>query len=143
MPSTEKELSLLVVDDHKMFCQAIQNSLKQNLNIKEVEIAFDGEEAVAMMREYQFDVIFMDYKMKHMNGDEAARRILELYPHIKIIAISMFEDKETVEAMFSAGCLGYVLKTSSIETLNEAIDKICAGEKYIDPVIFNTTSLLK
>ena len=59
MPSTEKELSLLVVDDHKMFCQAIQNSLKQNLNIKEVEIAFDGEEAVAMMREYQFDVIFL------------------------------------------------------------------------------------
>lgn len=143
MTLSEKKISLLVVDDHKMFCQVIQNSFKQNLNIKEVEIAFDGAEAVAIMREYQFDVIFMDYKMNHMNGDEAARRILELYPYVKIIAISMFDDKETVEAMLSAGCLGYVLKTSSIATLNEALDKICAGEKYIDPLILNTDSLLK
>ncbi len=132
MASTEKKLSLLVVDDHKMVADAIANNFVSSNLYEKVAVAYNGNAAKTKMMEYQYDIVFMDYSMPGIKGDDAARNILTLFPDTKIIGLSMFTEPHIANAMMSAGCVSYLLKETPVGILNEAIAKVWAGEKFID-----------
>ena len=101
--------------------QGLASLLREEHSIEIVGEASNGREAVDLVERLEPDVVVMDVSMPVMNGDEATRRIKEDLPHIRIVALSMFDGSEVRERMYRAGAEGYVLKTAPSEELLAAI----------------------
>jgi signal transduction histidine kinase/CheY-like chemotaxis protein len=114
---------LLVADDHAVMRQGLASSLGQEPDIAIVGEAVDGRMAVERARSLQPDVILMDIGMPKMGGIEATRLIHSEMPNIRVIGLSMFDEKEQANAMFEAGAVAYLSKTCSVETLTATIRK--------------------
>ncbi len=97
--------------------------------------AATGEEAVALARELEPDVILMDIKMPGMNGIEATREILGKNPQVGILVVTMLEDDDSVFAAMRAGALGYMLKGAEQAEVLRAIRAVANGEAIFGPGI--------
>lgn len=138
MSLSEKKLSLIVVDDHKMVADSIANTLKSSRCFKRIKVVYNGSAAIAEMMNYQHNVVFMDYSMPGMKGDIAARKIAEQFPQTKIIALTGYNELYIVNAMMEAGCISFLLKESALPVLIETISKAIAGDSYVDTNISST-----
>jgi len=103
---------VLVVDDHKIVREGLSSILSEQPDVEVIAQAGNGRDAIDLTNRLKPNVVIMDVSMPLMNGDEATRRIKLLNPETRIIAFSMFEDKEIVQKMFRAGAESYVLKTA-------------------------------
>jgi DNA-binding NarL/FixJ family response regulator len=126
---------ILLVDDHQLFRDGIQNLLDQQLDLRVIGTAENGRRALEMVRMHSPDVVIMDVTMPHLNGIDATRRILEAYPDIKVIALSMHSHSRFVEEMLKAGAVGYLLKECAFEDLVRAIHEVLEGRMYLSPTI--------
>jgi len=127
-------IKLLLADDHQIF----RESLASILTGHEIEItgqAGNGLETIEKARLHNPDVILMDIGMKDMDGIEATRRLLKEFPTIRVVALSMHDQKNYVKEMLEAGASGYLLKNCSHAQLVEAISIIFNGGKYLSPEI--------
>ncbi len=119
---------IILVDDHKLF----RNGLKlliDNSGIAEVVAeASDGIEFLEIIENYQEVIVFMDIQMPGMNGIEATKEVLKKYPEIKIIALTMFGEDEYYYQMIEAGVKGFLLKSTDIDEVLEAIITVAKGE---------------
>jgi len=120
-PQAEHRLRVLLVDDHEIVREGLISLLGEERTIEIVGEAANGREAINLASELQPDVVIMDVSMPLINGDEATRQIKMLLPNARVVALSMFEDAETVERMRAAGAEAYVLKTAPTEELLAAI----------------------
>jgi DNA-binding NarL/FixJ family response regulator len=75
----------------------------------------------------------MDITMPQLNGVEATRQILSSHPSVKVLALSIHDDRQFVEAMVQAGAPGYVLKDDIFADLTRAIHTVAAGQSYFSP----------
>jgi signal transduction histidine kinase len=121
---------LLVVDDHAVMRQGLASSLGQEPDIVIVGEATDGRMAVERARSLQPHVILMDIGMPKMNGIEATRLIHSEMPNVRVIGLSMFDEKEQANAMFEAGAVAYLSKTCSVDALTTTIRK-CVGKPEV------------
>jgi DNA-binding NarL/FixJ family response regulator len=126
---------ILLVDDHQLFRDGIQNLLDQQLDLRVIGTAENGRRALEKVRMHSPDVVIMDVTMPHLNGIDATRRILEAYPDIKVIALSMHSHSRFVEEMLKAGAVGYLLKECAFEDLVRAIHEVLEGRMYLSPTI--------
>jgi DNA-binding NarL/FixJ family response regulator len=124
------KISIIIADDHQLF----RNGLKILLNtIPEFEVtgeASNGEEFMKMLKGTTPDVALMDINMPEMDGIEATRRAIKLYPPINIIALSMYGEEEYYYKMVDAGAKGFLLKDSDISEVKEAILTVVKGGSY-------------
>jgi two-component system, NarL family, response regulator LiaR len=134
-------IRILLVDDHSQIHRALAvlNTIYDDLEI--VAHASNGREAVALCAEYQPDVIIMDVVMPEMNGIEATRIIHERYPAVKVLALSSFQDEDSVREMMSVGASGYVLKNSSLDELANSIRAVHSSKVVLSAEI--TQALLE
>jgi DNA-binding NarL/FixJ family response regulator len=95
--------------------------------------AGNGREAVEMAQEVQPDIVVMDVAMPELNGIEATRRISELSPRTRVLALSMHKDSIYVREILRAGARGYLLKDSSDNDLLAAVRAVASGEGYLSP----------
>ncbi len=128
-------IKVLLAEDHVVTRQGIRRLLEDERDITVVGEAGDGEEAVQLAAELKPDIILMDIAMPRLNGIEATRQIRVLYPEIRILALSAYDDDEYVFALLKAGAAGYLLKTISAEGLIQAIRAVYRGEPALDPGI--------
>jgi DNA-binding NarL/FixJ family response regulator len=128
-------LRILIADDHPFFRHGIREFLNLASDIEVVGEATNGEEAITQAEELHPDVILMDVNMPGVNGIEATRRILHIYPHIRILVVTMFEDDATVFAAMRAGARGYILKDAEKENIMRAIQAVANGEAIFSPTI--------
>jgi DNA-binding NarL/FixJ family response regulator len=135
---TKQLIKVLIVDDHTILRDGLERALGTNPIVEEVKQASSGKEALKVIKNFNPDIIFMDIFMDEMDGLETSIRILELKPTIKIIAFSQFDDKEHITGMFAAGVKGYVVKTSGIDVINEAIKTVMEGRNYFSKELSNT-----
>lgn len=112
-------IRVLVVDDSAFMRKAISMILERNANIRVVDTARDGEQALDMVQEYQPDVVTMDVEMPRMNGLEALRRIMDEDPRPVLMISSITQEgaPATVEAM-EAGAVGFIPKEHSKVSLD-------------------------
>ncbi|MCK4922738.1 MAG: response regulator transcription factor [Bacteroidales bacterium] len=120
----------MLVDDHKLFREGIRFVINQMDNINVVDEASNGKELLEILETKKTDLILMDISMPEIDGVEATRIVTQKYPTIKILALSMFCDQEYYFKMINAGVMGFVLKESGKDELEEAIRTILNGENY-------------
>lgn len=125
-----EKLKLLIVDDHKLFREGLKLLLLNLAEVGEVCEAADGEIFLKMIKTYHPDLVLMDIEMPKMNGIDATARAVELYPDIKIIALSMFGDEEYFQKMVDAGVWGFLLKNSDFSEVKKAIINVSQGNNY-------------
>jgi two-component system, NarL family, response regulator LiaR len=128
-----KPIRVLIVDDHAMVRKGLVAFLKNQPDLDLVGEACDGREAIESCDQNQPDVILMDLVMPELGGVAATRTIHQRWPHIQVIALTSFQEKELVQDALQAGAIGYLLKNVSGEELAEAIRQAHRGRPTLAP----------
>lgn len=127
MPSRYK---IIIADDHQFFRDGFEIALNQIDQVKKVTHASNGKEVLKILKNDKHDLVFMDIKMPEMNGIETTKAIELYYPQVKVIALSMYDDRKNVVEMFNHGASGYIIKNTDKKEIEAAIKKVMAGEHY-------------
>ncbi len=109
--------------------------LDRDPEIQVVGEASDGAEALAETTRLQPDVVLMDLVMPKVDGFEAIRQIRKQMPEAKILVLTMYSDRETIQKAMRLGVSGYVLKDNSETVLKEAIRRVAEGGRYLSEVV--------
>lgn len=126
-------IRIMLVDDHKIFREALKGILEREHDISLVGEANDGSEALTLARKSHPDVVLMDIGMPVMGGIEAARALIADQPGIKIIALSTYSDRRIVLQMLDTGARGYVVKSAGRDELLRGIRAVSHGRTYLCP----------
>jgi DNA-binding NarL/FixJ family response regulator len=130
-----KKPTIILVDDHLIFRQGLKSLITvENLG-KVIGEASDGKEFIDLLTLPAPDLVLMDIDMPHMNGMEATQKALELIPSLKIIVFSMFGDDEYYKKMTELGVKGYILKSTGINEVEQAIADVMNGKTYFSNVL--------
>ena len=129
------KIRLMLVDDHEMVRAGLRALLKGNAEMEVVGEAADGENAVALAKTVQPDVILMDIALPGMNGIEATRQIRAENPKIQVLAVTAQDSPEYFFELMKAEAVGYVLKEATPTELYTAIRAAHRGEAYFYPSI--------
>lgn len=121
-------IRLILADDHKMFRDGLRPLLERQREFSVVGEAADGRDLLALVETLRPDLIVLDVSMPGLNGVEAARRIREFDPAIRIIMLSMHAERRFVVESLKAGASGYLLKDDAFEELIRAIPRVMAGQ---------------
>ena len=127
---TGTQITVLVADDHRIVREGLVGILTADPGIRVVGEASDGAEAVEKAAKLRPDVVLLDISMPRLNGLEAARRIREANPSVRILVLTMYDDEEYVLKMARAGVSGYLLKESAASELLAGIRALQKGKLY-------------
>jgi DNA-binding NarL/FixJ family response regulator len=114
-------IRVLIADDHALFRRGLEMVLKKEPGIELVGQASDGAEAVQMAGEALPDVVLMDIRMPKMTGIEAARRVKEVAPSVKIVMLTVSDEEEDLFEAIRAGASGYLRKDLPLDEVAEAV----------------------
>jgi DNA-binding NarL/FixJ family response regulator len=131
----ESLIWILLADDHNVVRKGLASLLAQEPDFVIVGEAENGNDAVLLASRLVPNVVVMDISMHGLNGIEAARRIKETLPHIRIIILSMHINKMYVQQALRAGASGYVLKSDDPKVLVDAIRQVHQGKGFLSPDI--------
>lgn len=131
MKDPYNKIKVLVVDDHQLIIDGLQNLLAEEPFISVVDGANSGAEALEMMGKMKIDVVLADVNMPEMSGIELTKRIREAFPFVGVIGLTMNDDSSMINQMMSAGASGYVLKSSHINEICDAIRTVASGKSYL------------
>lgn len=126
-------IRIMLVDDHKIFREALKGILEREHDISLVGEANDGAEAIPLAQKLHPDVVLMDIGMPVMGGIETARALITDQPGIKIIALSTYSDRRIVLQMLDTGARGYVVKSAGRDELLRGIRSVSHGRTYLCP----------
>ena len=126
-------IRVMIVDDHDMVRRGLAAFLRVKSDLQLVGEARDGLEALTVCENVQPDVILMDLVMPRLTGAEATRSIRERWPHIQIVALTSFEEKDLVRDALRAGAISYLLKNVTAEELASAIRAANSGHSTLAP----------
>ncbi len=129
------KIRVLIADDQEIIRQGLAVILDAQDDIVTVGQARDGEEAIALARATQPDVVLMDIKMPRLNGIQATRVITGELPNTQVIILTTYDTDDWVFEGIRAGAQAYLLKDASTDELANAIRGISHGESLLDPVI--------
>jgi DNA-binding NarL/FixJ family response regulator len=122
---------LLIADDHSIFAEALKVFLERNYSV--VGVVGDGRALIETARRLRPELILVDVAMPLLNGLDAARRIKEDAPDVKIIFLTMQVDPNLAAAALELGPIGFVLKQSAGTELLKSIDQVLHGKSYVSP----------
>ncbi|MFV0290396.1 MAG: response regulator [Mangrovibacterium sp.] len=125
-----KKIKVILVDDHTLFRNGLRILLDASGMCDVVGEASNGQEFLSLLTKTTPDVVLLDIEMPVMDGMEAARKSLELYPDLRIITLSMYGEEYYYYGMVDAGVKGFLLKNSDITNVMEAIDAVNSGLNY-------------
>ncbi|MCG8698959.1 MAG: response regulator transcription factor [Bacteroidales bacterium] len=123
-------MKIIIVDDCRNFLEGLEYFLSKNLECIIVGKARNGEEYLKLLEKNNPELVLLDIKMPEMGGLEAAKLSLWEYPHLKIIAITMYLEKAYLRELLDAGFKGCVLKTDIYEKLPKAIKEVSSGNYF-------------
>jgi DNA-binding NarL/FixJ family response regulator len=130
-----KPIRVLVADDHALVRAGFRVLLDKLPGIEVVGEASDGREVLRLLESCRPDVVLMDISMPGLNGVVAAARVTSVFPHVRVIILSMHANEEYVLQALRAGAVGYLLKDSSPAELRLAITAAARGETYLSPPV--------
>jgi DNA-binding NarL/FixJ family response regulator len=131
-------INVILADDHTIVRDGLRALLEANPQIKVVGDAADGNQVLSQVKELQPDVVVMDILMPELNGIEATRKIMESFPQVRVIILSMLGTADHVFRALQAGVRGFLLKESAGREVVDAVEAVYAGEMYFSRPITHT-----
>lgn len=128
-------MRILLVDDHRLFVEAIASLLERHGSFEIVGQAFSGRHAVQLAAELNPDLVLMDIVMPELNGLDAARQILDARPVTRVLILSTFTEERYVLEAMRARMAGYLPKDCAAEELFRAIQLVMSGQIYLSPSV--------
>jgi DNA-binding NarL/FixJ family response regulator len=129
------EITCLIVDDHEVVREGLRLSLSRAPHIRVIGEASDGAAAVALAERRHPDVVIMDVRMPGMDGLEATKMLSESAPDVAVLIFTAYSERSLLSRGLESGAKGYILKEAPHQTLLRAIEKVVAGEGYVDPAL--------
>lgn len=124
-------IDVYIVDDHQLVCEGISDLINQS-GQAHVSYTFTTLEACRQaLQNRRPDVLLLDISMPDGDGITFCQQIINDYPKVKVIAITIHDEYSMIQRMMDCGAHGYVLKSSSSEELLEAINNVWQGNEYV------------
>ena len=127
------EITILLADDHEVVREGLRLSLLRSPHLRIVGEASDGETAVSLAERRRPDVVIMDLRMPGMDGLEATELVVQKVPDTKVLIFTAYSERALLQRGLESGARGYILKEAPHESLLRAIEKVAAGETFVDP----------
>jgi DNA-binding NarL/FixJ family response regulator len=134
MKATTK-LRVFLADDHAVVREGLKALVNAQPGMEVSGEAADGRTACQLVQELKPDVVVLDVSMPEMTGAQAAEHLRKTCPGVKVLALTVHEDKGYLRQLLQAGASGYVLKRAAAEELVHAIRTVAAGGVYLDPAL--------
>jgi DNA-binding NarL/FixJ family response regulator len=131
---TEK-IRIVLADDHPIVLDGLRNLIRAEPDFELVGEAASGLSALKIIREQRPDVAVLDISMPELNGIVLSRRLAGEMPALRLLVLTLHEDRAYLNQALETGVRGYVLKRSAVENLVQAIRAVMVGGLYIDPAI--------
>lgn len=130
MGSEYKMIKIILVDDHPLFREGIASRLNMHDGIEVIAETENGKQLLSTLETATPDIVMMDISMPEVNGMDALEIVKEKFPEVRVIMLSMHDDKEYIVSVIRSGAEGYLLKDISGEEMIAAIQKVHEGGKY-------------
>lgn len=128
-----RPITVLIVDDERTFGEALELALGREKDLRIVDVATDGDQAIRAVDEHRPDVVLMDVGMPGMNGIEVTRRIKETDPGARIVILSGHDDEHLLARAVQAGATGLLRKTEAVVNVATTVRRAHRGEALHAP----------
>jgi DNA-binding NarL/FixJ family response regulator len=128
-------IRVLIADDHAVVADGLKALISAHDGLEVVACVSDGREAVRQAQNSNVDVAVLDISMPELNGIDAAARLRECSPNVKVVILSMHSNHEYVVRALQAGARGYVLKKVAGQEVVSAIRAVHGGKRFLSPEI--------
>ncbi len=128
-----KPIRVVIADDHTLVLEAFRQLLSPDVDV--VGTAENGRELIKTVKQLEPDVVVSDISMPMLNGLDACIKLLKLYPDLKFIALTVRDEPDLVAEVMRAGAKGYLLKSSAVTELLQAIQSVARGATYVTPLV--------
>jgi len=126
---------IVLADDHYLIREGLRSILEERADFHVVGEASDGVELLLLLDQLKPHLVILDISMPKLRGIETARQIKMKYPGMKILMLTMHQEREYLYEAISAGVEGYLLKNDAEEELLSAIETIRQGEGFLSPIL--------
>jgi NarL family two-component system response regulator LiaR len=130
-------LTIYLVDDHNLFREGLKILLSRLPMVKKIYEAENGKEFLEHFQQASPDIVLMDIEMPGLDGIRTTKKALETAPELKIIALSMYAEENYYTNMIEAGVRGFLLKNSSFDQVQRALEDVAEGRSYFSPEIMD------
>ena len=131
-------IRIIVADDHQMFIDGIKALLKNEKEIHVVGEALNGEDVLLLLEKVMADIVLLDINMPKKDGIETTREIINKFPGVKIIILTMHNKNEFITGLVNEGASGYILKNTGKRELIEAIQTVYKGDSFFSKEVTET-----
>jgi DNA-binding NarL/FixJ family response regulator len=128
-------IKVLLVDDHQILLDGLASFLDSEEDIHLIGQASSGKEALKMMAKDEPDVLVTDIEMPEMDGVELTQKATNLYPELKVLALTMYNEQAYIKDILRAGASGYILKNSGKEEFIKAVHLVLEDGNYMSPEV--------
>ena len=132
---TVKPVRIVIADDHVVLREAMRVMLEMEPEFEVVGEAAEGEQALALAKQLEPDLVLMDIRMEGMDGVEATRRLRQDHPQIGVLILTGFGENEVLLSAVEAGAQGFLLKDASADEVKSAILRVVHGESHMTPAL--------
>lgn len=137
--SLDRQIKVLIVDDHPIVRTAIRSLLRSAADIVVVDEGGNGRQAIELARTGKPDLILLDIELPDLRGDAVLRTIREMQPETRVLAVTSYNDREYLLSMLENGASGYITKDEVPAKLLEAIRCIIyAGRSWFSPQVIKS-----
>lgn len=135
----EESFSMLLADDHRIFAEGLLSVLQKQFKAASITAVSSGEEAWKKIEENpgSWQLLITDISMHHMSGIELTKKVKAKFPQLKVLVLSMHNEREIVSAILEAEAEGYVLKNSSAQDITNAVTEIMSGSTHYGREVLN------
>ena len=128
-----KRARILLADDHTIILEAFKNLIEPEFEV--VGTVADGRALLNAAEVLRPDLVMLDVSMPLLNGLEAGRRLKQVLPAVKLVYLTMNQDKDIAAEAFRVGAAGFLLKNSAASELVPALRECLRGGRYITPLV--------
>jgi DNA-binding NarL/FixJ family response regulator len=138
----EKQIKVVIVDDHAGVRAGIKNLLRTAADIIVVGEGANGAEAIELVSTRDPDILLLDIELPDQRGDMVMRHIRNLQPDMKVLAVSSYSDRDYILGMLENGAAGYITKDEAPMMLLDAIRSIMhSGKSWFSPRVLRQSGI--
>jgi DNA-binding NarL/FixJ family response regulator len=127
--------TITLCDDHPIVLGGLRNLIESEPDFEITGTATDGLAALRLIIDKRPDIALIDISMPELNGIALARRLADETPSVRVVVLTVYEDRAFLKQALDAGVRGYLLKRSAAESLIQALRAVLTGGIYVDPAI--------